>query len=194
LLVYLRLLLGLVILVLAILQLAYARNIIIALITIGLISDILDGIIARRLGISTEKLRRLDSAIDQAFWIMILIGTCIISPAFYQQHYIQLIAIIILECIAYIFSYVKFRKEVVTHAILSKIWTLSMFATIIQAIATGNSGSLFHLCFYLGIITRLEIILILSLLHSWANDVPSLYHALQLRRVKDIKRSKWFNG
>ncbi len=193
-LIYSRLVTGAVILLLAIMQPPYCRPIIITLISLGLFSDIVDGIIARRMGISSEKMRRLDSTIDQVFWVLVIIGTCIISPAFYKEHLYQLLTIIILEFSTYGLSYIKFRKEVATHAILSKIWTLSMFATIIQAIAMGSTGILFTISFYLGFITRLEILLILIVLKHWTNDVPSLYHAVQIRAGKNIKRSKWFNG
>ncbi len=36
---------------------------------IGLLTDIFDGIIARKVGVSSEKLRRLDSQVDLVFWL-----------------------------------------------------------------------------------------------------------------------------
>jgi CDP-diacylglycerol--glycerol-3-phosphate 3-phosphatidyltransferase len=53
---------------------------------------------------------------------------------------------------------------------------------------------LFQWCFYVGMISRLEIIAILFLLRRWTNDVPSVYHAVLLRKGKEIKRHKLFNG
>jgi CDP-diacylglycerol--glycerol-3-phosphate 3-phosphatidyltransferase len=53
---------------------------------------------------------------------------------------------------------------------------------------------LFEICFWLGLITRLEIIAIILALKNWANDVPSFYHSLKLRKGKEIKRHKLFNG
>jgi phosphatidylglycerophosphate synthase len=194
LLIYSRVLIGCIIVWLSVRQVAYSRAIIIALIAVGLLTDIFDGIIARRMGISTEKLRRLDSGIDQVFWLMVLAGACIISPAFYEHHIGQIIIVLSLEGLAYLLCFFRFRKEVATHAILSKIWTLTIFATIIQAIATGNTGWTFDLCYYLGIITRIEIMLIILLIPQWTNDVPSVYHAVLLRQGKLIKRNKWFNG
>jgi phosphatidylglycerophosphate synthase len=194
LLIYSRIVIGAIILLVAALQPLYSRPIIIALIALGLLTDIFDGIIARRLGVSSERLRRLDSAIDQVFWVLVLAATCIISPAFYQGHLIQLSVVLGLEGFTYLLCYLKFRKEVATHAILSKIWTLTIFAAIIQAIATGHNGWTFDLCYYLGIVTRIEIILIMLVINIWMNDVPSLYHAILLRQGKEIKRSKWFNG
>ena len=170
------------------------RTIIVILLIAGLLSDIFDGIIARRLGVSNERMRRLDSGIDQVFWILILLATYLISPAFFTDHLWMIGSVVVLEIAAYAASYIKFRKEVSTHAILSKIWTLTMFAAITQAILTGNSGWVLELCCWLGIITRFEIIFIVLILRQWTSDVPCIYHAIQLRQGKKIKRSKWFNG
>jgi phosphatidylglycerophosphate synthase len=172
----------------------YCRGIIISLIAIGLLTDIFDGIIARRLGISTEKMRRLDSSVDMVFWVMVLIAACILSPTLYLGHIMALSIVFGLEAIAYIVCFIRFRKEVATHAILSKIWALSIFAVLIQSVATATTGWTFTLCIFIGIVSRLEILFILFIVRRWTNDVPSLYHAVLLRQGKPIKRSKWFNG
>ena len=44
---------------------------IIILMYFGLLTDIFDGIIARNVGVSSEKLRRLDSQTDLIFWLSI---------------------------------------------------------------------------------------------------------------------------
>jgi hypothetical protein len=91
-------------------------------------------------------------------------------------------------------SYIKFRKEVATHAILSKIWTLTIMAVLTQIVLSCESLFLFNLCFYLGMISRIEIMGILLILKNWTNDVPSVYHVVLLRQGKTIKRNKLFNG
>ena len=194
LLIYSRLLVGGLIVLLSLWHPPYFRIIIISLITYGLLSDIFDGIIARRLGVSNEKMRRLDSGIDMAFWFMVLAGTYIIAPGFFKSNALPIFTVIVLEALTYCISFLRFRKEVATHAILSKIWVLTIFATLLQVIATGNSIWLFRICYYIGIITRMEIVLILLVIRQWTNDVPSVYHAVKIRRGKEIKRSKWLNG
>ena len=67
LLVYSRLLLGFLIVVVTILRPSFYPLYTVVFLTLGLMSDIFDGIIARHLGVSDEKLRRLDSNIDQIF-------------------------------------------------------------------------------------------------------------------------------
>lgn len=46
-----------------------ARHLILILMYSGILTDIFDGIIARKAGVSSEKLRRLDSQTDLVFWL-----------------------------------------------------------------------------------------------------------------------------
>lgn len=160
----------------------------------AIISDIFDGIIARKLNISTQKLRRLDSSVDQIFWVCTLIGTFLLCRNFFIDNYKKLAVVIFLEALTYLISFLKFRKEVATHAILSKLWTLTILATLVEVVLTNSSNLLFNICIYTGILTRLEIMAILLVIKEWTNDVPSLYHAFLLRQGKEIKRNQLFNG
>jgi len=194
LLIYLRLVFAFVIVALSLFKPAGISAYIITLIVLGLISDIFDGIIARKLNVSTEKLRRMDSGIDQIFWLCIVAASFIMHPKFYTNNWLQIVVLIAAEGLCYLISFIKFRKEVATHAIASKIWTLVLFATLIQIIAIGKSVVLFQFCFYLGMVTRLEIIIILLLIKQWTNDIPTVYHAYLIRNNKPIKRHRLFNG
>ncbi len=193
-LIYSRVVIGVVILLLAILQPLHFRAITITLIAIGLLTDIFDGIIARQLKISTTKMRRMDSNIDMFFWTCIIIANYIISPAFYQHNYRQLIVIISLEAACYMLCFIRFKKEVATHALSAKAWALMLFVTLIQIIATDNSVVLFGICLYWGIASRLEIIAMLIVIKKWTNDIPTIYHAFKIRKNKPVKRLKLFNG
>lgn len=189
-----RLVIGIIIIVISYIRIEYYIPIIITLLTLGLLTDIFDGIIARKLNISTPFLRRLDSTIDQIFFICVAIATYLLCPEFYKNNLLLLCILIGTEALTYIVSFIKFKKEIATHSLGAKFWTLILFATLIQIIATCESTLLFQFCFWIGIITRLEIILIILTLRSWTNDVPSLYHAIRLRKGLPIKRNKLFNG
>jgi phosphatidylglycerophosphate synthase len=193
-LIYSRLIFGFVIIFLVVSQVNSFRLIIAVLIVLGLISDIFDGIIARKLNISNQKLRRMDSSVDQVFWICCVIGAYLVCPDFFKAHWIKLLILVIVEGMTYAISFIRFKKEVATHAISSKLWTLTIMAVLIQVILSCNSLIVFDICFWLGIITRVEIIAILLIIREWTNDVPSVYHAVLLRKGKEIKRNKLFNG
>jgi CDP-diacylglycerol--glycerol-3-phosphate 3-phosphatidyltransferase len=193
-LIYSRLLIGVSILLLSILQIKCYNVIAILLFATGLLTDIFDGIIARRFNVSSERLRRLDSSIDQVFFISVAVATFIQCKSFFYNNYVLLAILLGTEALTYVVSFIKFKKEVATDAISSKIWTLILFATLIHVMVNCKAPVLFQWCFYVGMISRLEIVAILLLLRTWTNDVPSVYHAILLRKGKEIKRHRLFNG
>jgi phosphatidylglycerophosphate synthase len=193
-LIYLRLLLGFIIIACSYYKVNNYAVIVIILLSVGLLSDIFDGIIARKLNISTQQLRRLDSTIDQVFFICVGIATYIQCPQFFKEDATKLIVLLSSEALIYIVCFIKFKKEIATHTIGAKFWTLVLFATLVEVIIHCQSNILFQLCFWVGIVTRLEIIAIIFTIKNWTNDVPSIYHAWQLRQGKAIKRNKIFNG
>lgn len=75
----------------AILYLGYfvgekSRMSIVILMYFGLLTDIFDGIIARKVGVSSEKLRRLDSQTDLVFWLSIGFATYWLNPEIIKDH------------------------------------------------------------------------------------------------------------
>lgn len=194
LLIYTRLLLGFMLLLLGIYQVPHYPAIAVTLLLVGLLTDVFDGIIARKLKVSTEKLRRLDSTVDQVFFIAVTIATWLQCPGFFSENKWWLLTLIATEAFTYLLCFLKFKKEIATHSIGAKIWTLLLCATLIQVMLQCDAGILFMFSFWVGILTRLEIIGILLALKEWTNDVPTFYHALKLRKGKAIKRNKLFNG
>jgi phosphatidylglycerophosphate synthase len=189
-----RLIIGLLIIILSAFHIGHYKTIAITLLTIGLLTDIFDGIIARRLNISSQQLRRLDSTVDQIFFISVGIATYIQCPDFFADNSLKLAVLIGIEALTYLVSFLKFRKEIATHSLGAKIWTLLLFATLIQIMVQCESTTLFNICFWVGMITRFEIIAIILILKRWTNDVPTFYHAMKLRQGKEIRRHKMFNG
>ncbi|MEJ5992953.1 CDP-alcohol phosphatidyltransferase family protein [Pedobacter sp. Du54] len=193
-LIYSRLFLGLLAILLSALNIKNYPFIAFGILTLGFLTDVFDGIIARKFNISTPKLRRLDSTIDVVFFLSISIATYLQCSVFFTANATKVWILLAFEALTYTISYFKFKKEIATHSIGAKIWTLFLFATLVEVIFQCQSILLFNLCFWIGLITRLEIICIIVAIKKWTNDVPTFYHALQLRKGKEIKRNKLLNG
>ncbi len=193
LLIYSRILLGIIIPIILCLSIPKVSIIATVLIIVGLLTDVFDGIIARKMGISTEKLRIWDSNVDQFFWLMIIGTVFYLNFEAISLLLIPIGIIIFLEAIAYVLSYYKFKKAIATHSILAKIWTISLLVWVIELILY-QSNHTFQFCFWLGLISRLEIITIIISLKNWATDVPSLFAVGKINRGEKVKKSKWFNG
>lgn len=189
-----RLLLAPIILNLAYVEKEASTSVITILMFLGLISDILDGIIARHQNISSEKLRRMDSQVDMIFWLSIGIATWRIYPELIQEHIIPIRFILMVEGMCYVISLVKFGKETCSHAFLSKLWGISLLIAFATLLGFNYAGFPFRIALILGMISHVDRILITLILPKWSHDVPSTYHAYLIRKGISFKRNKYLNG
>lgn len=170
-----------------------AKRIVLTLMYVGLISDIFDGIIARQVGVQTEKMRRMDSQVDMLFWLSIGIYSYTIHPEIITSKLSLVYGILGMELCCYIVSIIKFKKETCTHAFLSKMWGLSLLFAYTSIIGFNIGGFAFNFCVGLGIISHIDRILITLILPKWTHDVPSSYHAWLIKKGKSFKKNKLFN-
>jgi len=170
-----------------------SRIIILVLLFLGLLSDIFDGIIARKQNISSVKLRRMDSQVDLIFWLAIGFSCYMIQPEIFEKQKIGIITLFVMELICYAVSFLKFGKETCTHAFLSKIWGLLLFSSFVAVLGFNHSGLLLSITIVWGIISQVDVILIILILPKWQNDIPSLYHSYLIRKGIPFKKSKLLN-
>ncbi|MFL6301458.1 MAG: CDP-alcohol phosphatidyltransferase family protein [Terriglobales bacterium] len=149
---------------------------------VAIVSDIYDGIIARRLHIDTETLRRYDSFADTVFYIGIAWAAWRLHPEAIGENAYLLATIFALEIARYGFDFAKFRREASYHMYSSKVWGLVLAGATIVLFAFGTSGWLFRIALLLGVVCDLEGLAISMVLPRWTHDVPSIAHALKLRR------------
>lgn len=170
-----------------------SRAFILVLMFFGILTDIFDGIIARKVGVSSEKLRRLDSQTDLVFWLSIAFATYWLNPEIIKEHWKSISLIFGMEALCYIVSLWKFGKETCTHAWISKFWGLSLLLAFTYLIGFSQAGWTFYLCVILGFISHLDVILIILILPKWQYDVPSSYHAWKIRNGKMLKKTVLLN-
>ena len=192
-LLYIRLVFAVIVIILSITGSFGNNDLVLLLMYLGVITDVFDGIIARKLEISTTSFRVQDTVIDLLFYLSVL---GYIASSNFQMIYDNLILIIIilsLELLMYVISMTRFRKLPSPHAILSKFWGIYIVIefTLLLLQVEGNHFSI-ALC--IGIFVHLDRVLIYSILKKWDHDIPSSYHALLIRGEKDIKRNRIFNG
>ncbi|REC79737.1 CDP-alcohol phosphatidyltransferase family protein [Chryseobacterium elymi] len=188
-----RFILAPVILLLAYLKGTESRFLIVAFMYFGLLTDIFDGIIARKVGVSSEKLRRLDSQVDLIFWLSLGFAAYLLNPELIKNEWHGVLLIFIMEALCYIVSIWKFGKETCTHAFLSKMWGLSLLITFTFLIGFQQTGWAFYLTVGLGFVSHIDVILIVLLLPKWQYDIPSSYHAWRIRNGKEWKKTVFFN-
>jgi CDP-diacylglycerol--glycerol-3-phosphate 3-phosphatidyltransferase len=87
-----------------------------------------------------------------------------------------------LDVVRHVFDFAKFRKDVAYHAWSSKVWGLSLAAALVLLMGFGVTRPLVAITVVLGLIAQVEGLLISVVLPVWTHDVPTLGHALRIRR------------
>jgi len=117
-----------------------AKLTIIILMYLGLISDILDGIIARKSNTSSAKLRRMDSQTDMIFWFSLGLSTWILYPKLISDNSTVIWTILIMEIACYVISLLKFKRESAHHNFLSKFWGITLLVAFTSLIGFNYAG------------------------------------------------------
>jgi CDP-diacylglycerol--glycerol-3-phosphate 3-phosphatidyltransferase len=194
LLLWFRLVLGPIMILITYYSVPFLRIILVTGIFLGLLSDVFDGIIARKVGVSSEKLRRLDSQTDLVFWLCVGFCAWLLHSDLLLNYKYAIAIIFIMEALTYVFSLAKFGKETCTHALLSKLWGITLLIAFVSIIGFGYGGLSILAVVIVGIVAHIDVYLIIYFLPKWMHDVPSCYHAYLIKNGTTIKRNKWFNG
>ena len=193
-LVYSRLPLGFIFLTCALFEVSINRAWYVVIIVVALITDIFDGILARKWNTSSERLRKLDSNIDTIFWLLVTASIAVLEWAFFKDNWLAIMLVIFFDALTYVASFIRFKKGIATHSILAKFWTITLLAFYIELILTGQSVWLFWTCIIMGIISRWEILAIILTLKFWTSDVPSIFVVKRINRGETIKKNPLFNS
>jgi CDP-diacylglycerol--glycerol-3-phosphate 3-phosphatidyltransferase len=152
------------------------------MIAAAFVSDVYDGILARRWGTATARLRIADSMADTAFYLAVLTAIILRHWPALQERLGLLIAVLALEAMRMGFDWMKFRRIASYHSYAAKLWGLSLAAAAFALLALNRGFWLLSLALLLGIFCDLEGLAISVVLRQSATDVKSLRSALALRR------------
>lgn len=181
-LIALRVVAGLSILALAMLVGLSARWVCAGLLAVGVLSDIFDGVIARRLDCVSDNLRTFDSRADVVFWLCATASVLILHPRLAGVLWLPVAVLALMELTAHAVSFARFRKEASPHHLLSKLFGLALWALLTQLLVSGTGGVLLTIAFAIGVASQIEALAIMLILPAWRCDIRNVGEALALRR------------
>ena len=162
---------------------AHASGIVIAsLIIAAMLSDIYDGILARRWGVSTAALRRFDSIADVTFYAAVVLSAAIWQQQALWACRVWLAAFFVAMTARYGYDLAKLHRPSSYHTYLSKSCGLLLAAAAIALLAYGISGWLAKAALAVGVLAELQDLAISAILPVAKTDVPTLWRALEIRR------------
>lgn len=148
---------------------------------LAILSDIFDGIIARRLGVSTPQLRQADSWADIWLFFCLALSTWWVYPEVLHQLRIPLLIAVGAQFSLFGTSLIKFRKFPSFHTYTAKVWGIILLVATLSLFGWGDSRALW-VAIAACLINSLEEIVMTLILPEWHCDVLSLFHALELRQ------------
>lgn len=152
-----------------------SRWIYLPILVTGTLSDIFDGILARRLGVATPALRRFDSLTDVIYYLFILGVAWILCRNVIMQNWLLLVLILLSEAVVIFVCYAKFGKYPATHSWLAKFYGLCLLGGLI-ALLVFNAGSWALITLAsVALAANLEIIAIHLLMNRPPVDVKSIF-------------------
>ena len=145
------------------------------------LSDIFDGIIARRLGVSTPQLRQADSWADVCLYLCIAASTYLAHSQIIITYRLPLLTVIIAQIIWWIVNLIKYGKPASYHTYSAKLWGITLFIATITLFGFNYAQIALWLTCIIGTLHTIEEIVMTLILPEWKNDVLSIFHALKLR-------------
>jgi phosphatidylglycerophosphate synthase len=161
---------------------ADSRWICVALVAIGVLSDIFDGVIARRLGVVTDGLRLWDSRVDVVFWLCVAAALLAMRPSLWASIWPIIAVLGAMEATTHVISFARFGREASPHHLLSKLFTLALWALISILLVNGDAPWTQSAVFAMGVASQLEAMAIMLLLPHWRTDVANWRVAWRLRK------------
>ena len=147
----------------------------------AVLSDIYDGVIARKLGVVTLRLRLADGCAD--IWLFVCLG---MGLWFGYRSWILPLAwpfgtAMVLQIASWVFCFGKFRKITSYHSFLAKLTGLVLLLGILALLFAETPVPLM-IALWVFVVSLIEEIAMTAMLQHYHHDVWNLAAAWRLRR------------
>ena len=148
----------------------------------GTLSDIFDGILARRFGVATPALRRYDSIADVVYYLFILGATLVLCRSVVERTWLWIAFMVASEALAILVCFIKFRKYPATHSYLAKTYGVCLLCGLI-ALLVFSAGDWAVVCLAIvALAANVEIIAMHLLADKVPVDVKSVWVILRAEK------------
>ena len=152
----------------------------------AIISDVLDGALARRLGASSETGRLLDSWADLLIALVSFAGATLLWPDTMRAEAVYFALVLAALVIPNAWALIRFRRLLGYHTISAKSsGVLLAIGTI--ALFTGITPVLFRLAAFVELAVAAEYIAISLIVPEWTGEMKSAWHAWQQKKSTRVR-------
>lgn len=148
----------------------------ILLLSINLISDILDGLIARTFKLETEFGAKLDSVADIGTLLMAFAGMFFLKRDFFDIHAYEFLTIFGFYIAVHVISWLKFRRSPSLHLYSNKILGYIQGIFIFTYFNFGYNSIYFYFMIFASILAYSEEIICILYLKEMKSNVKTFFH------------------
>ena len=147
----------------------------------ALLSDVLDGALARRLGASSETGRLLDSWADLLIALVSFAGATLLWPDTMREEAGYFALVLAALVIPNAWGFLRFRRLLGYHTISAKASGVFLAVGAVL-LFIGLTPILFRVAAFVELAVAAEYIAISLILPQWNSEMKSAWHAWRLRR------------
>ncbi len=148
----------------------------------ALLSDIFDGVLARRWKTDTAALRLSDTLADTAFYLCVATAIGFGMPAVWHECQSGVLVVFGCEALHFAFDFAKFGKPASYHSYLAKTWGLVLAVAVVVTFATQHVSIWMSAAVVLGVLSNVETLAMSLMLPVWRRDVKTMAVAWRMRR------------
>jgi phosphatidylglycerophosphate synthase len=149
----------------------------------ALVSDIYDGVLARRWRCDTAAVRLFDSMADTVFYLCTAVALWVYQPQMLHHYAGLFVSLLAFAAARLVLDFLKFGKPASYHSYLAKTWGLVMAIAVVGVFASHHENALVPLALVLGILCDLEGVLMSLIMPVWRKDIKTLRTAWKLRNL-----------
>jgi CDP-diacylglycerol--glycerol-3-phosphate 3-phosphatidyltransferase len=148
----------------------------------ALLSDIADGFIARRFGLTSRLGALLDSIGDALLFFVALFGVLVFYPELLHAHAMAGLLLMGSWIVEIAAALIRYRRLSSFHTYLSKAAAYLLGISIGVLFLWGLPAALLYVAVTASVVANLEELVLIWLLPQWRPNVRGLYWVLQERR------------
>jgi len=148
---------------------------------VSFVTDAADGFIARRFNATSELGAKLDSWADFATYLALPFSAWWLRPDLIRAEAAAIGMVVCFYISPIAIGFIKYRRLTSYHTWLAKICVVAAAAVLLVFFA-GGPGWLWRVFAPLVVISGLEEIAITALFPEWRANIPTFWHAWQIKR------------
>jgi cardiolipin synthase len=159
-----------------------SRTLFIVLICVNLITDILDGVIARTFNMCTEFGARLDSLADIGTFILSICGFLVFEKPFVIEHKMAFLTLFSFYAVPQLISLLKFKRPTSFHLYSNKIVGYLQGIFIFTFFVFGYNEIYFYFMVVCSCLGDFEVLLLVLLLPKIVSNAKTIFSILKRKQ------------